>query len=195
MDSDISSDSDSIKKQISSVIKNFSQYLLYQKQTGNTFLDLSKESNTLINNWGAQKSPAQKFFFQGPENATIFIIDSEAHFFTGESGALLIKILKAMKLSSDSIFICNSDDLKSVHEKIKTICPEMIITLGAKAGKSLLKIERPLEEFRGKFYEYKGIKVMPTFHPSRLLRQPEYKRQVWEDMKCVMEKAGLKYDS
>lgn len=194
MDSDILTDPGSIKIKMIQVIKDFSQYLLFQKQTGNTFLNLSEESETLINNWGT-KSPSMNFFFEGPENATIFIIDSGTGFFKGKSGELLTKILKAMKLSPDSVLICNADDLESVHEKIKTICPEIIITLGTKAGQSLLQIKRPLEQFRGKFYEYNGIKVMPTFHPSLLLKQPNYKRQVWEDMKRVMENAGLKDES
>ena len=194
MDSDILTDSGSIKIKMIQVIKDFSQYLLYQKQTGNTFLNFSEESETLINNWGT-KSPSMNFFFEGPENAAIFIIDSGTGFFKGKSGELLTKILKAMNLSPDSVFICNADDLELVHEKIKTICPEIIITLGTKAGQSLLQIKSPLEQFRGKFYEYNGIKVMPTFHPSLLLKLPEYKRQVWEDMKRVMENAGLKDES
>lgn len=194
MDSDIPNAPDSIQIKIVQVIKDFSQYLLHQKQTGNTLLGLSKESKVLINNWGTRTRP-QNFFFEGPENANIFIMDSETSFFKGKSGALLIKILCAMKLSSDSVFICNSDDLESVRAKIKIISPGVIITLGTKAGQTLLNIKRPLEQFRGKFYEYNGIKVMPTFHPSLLLKQPEYKRQVWEDMKLVMENAGLKDDS
>ena len=194
MDSDILTDPGSIKIKMIQVIKDFSQYLLFQKKTGNTFLNLSEESETLINNWGTQ-SPSMNFFFEGPENATIFIIDSDTGFFKGKSGELLTKILKAMNLSPDSVFICNADDLGLVHEKIKTICPEIIITLGTKAGQSLLQIKSPLEQFRGKFHEYNGIKVMPTFHPSLLLKHPEYKRQVWEDMKRVMENLGSKDES
>ena len=194
MDSDILTEPGSIKIKMIQVIKDFSQYLLFQKKTGNTFLNLSEESETLINNWGT-KSPSMNFFFEGPENATIFIIDSDTGFFKGKSGELLTKILKAMNLSPDSVFICNADDLGLVHEKIKTICPEIIITLGTKAGQSLLQIKSPLEQFRGKFHEYNGIKVMPTFHPSLLLKHPEYKRQVWEDMKRVMENLGSKDES
>ena len=194
MDSDILTDPGSIKIKMTQVIKDFSQYLLFQKKTGNTFLNLSEESETLINNWGTQ-SPSMNFFFEGPENATIFIIDSDTGFFKGKSGELLTKILKAMNLSPDSVFICNADDLGLVHEKIKIICPEIIITLGTKAGQSLLQIKSPLEQFRGKFHEYNGIKVMPTFHPSLLLKHPEYKRQVWEDMKRVMENLGSKDES
>ena len=198
MDSYISNEPGSIKTQMIQVIKDFSQYLLYQKKTGNTFLSLSEKSEALINNWGnnwGTQSLAQNFFFEGPPNAAIFIIDSETGFFKGESGQLLVKILSAMKLSSDCVFICNAEDLELVHEKIKTISPEIIITLGTKAGQSLLQIKLPLEQFRGKFYEYNGIKVMPTFHPSLLLKHPEYKRQVWEDMKRVMENVGSKDES
>ncbi len=194
MDSDILTDPGSIETKMIQAIKDFSQYLLFQKKTGNTFLSLSEESEVLINNWGT-KSPSMNFFFEGPENATIFIIDSDTGFFKGKSGELLTKILKAMKLSPDSVFICNADDLELVHEKIKTISPEIIITLGTKAGQALLQIKRPLEQFRGKFHEYNGIKVMPTFHPSLLLKHPEYKRQVWEDMKRVMENVGSKDES
>jgi len=194
MDSDISNDQDSIRIQMLRVIKDFSQYLVHQKQIGNTFLTFSKESKIRINNWGI-KTPSQNFFFEGPQNAAIFIIDSEPGFFKGKSGKLLIKILSAMKLSPDNVFICNAEDLKSLDEKIKTISPKIIITLGTKAGQTLLRINLPLEQFRGKFYEYNGIKVMPTFHPSLLLKQPEYKREVWEDMKRVMENPGLKNDS
>jgi Uracil DNA glycosylase superfamily len=194
MVSDFSNDPGSIKTDMIQVINDFSQYLFSQKQTGNTFLGLSQESRALINNWGIKSLP-QNFFFQGSEDANIFILDSGTQFFKGKSGDLLVKILKAMNLSCDAVFICNADDLESVQAKIKIISPKIIITLGTKAAQSLLKIKSPLEQFQGKFHDYNGIKVMPTFHPSLLLKHPEYKRQVWEGMKRVMETAGFKDDS
>ncbi|WP_299981526.1 uracil-DNA glycosylase [Desulfobacula sp.] len=192
MGADVQNDPDSIKTEFIRVIKDFSQYLSGQKEAGNTFLDISEESEALINNWGSISRAQDTFSFEGPETADVFIIDSEAGFFKGEGGALLIKIIGAMKLTSDSVFICNAGDARSVYKKIKTISPKVIITLGTRAGQSLLNIKQPLEKFRGKFHEYHGIKVMPTFHPSLLLKQPEYKRQVWEDMKLVMKLSGLK---
>lgn len=190
MDSDIPNEPASIRTQMLQVIKDFSQYLTVQKKKGNTFLNLSENSEALIQNWGIKKQ-AVDFFFEGPHDAAIFIIDSEACFFKGKSGELLVKILKAMNLPAESVFICNADDLVSVHAKIRTISPKMIITLGTKASQSLLNIKVPLEQFRGQFYEFDNIKVMPTFHPSRLLKNSEYKREVWEDMKRVMENLGL----
>ena len=192
MSSGKSNDRDSIKTDLISVINDFSLYLSVQRQMGNTSLGISKPSEALINNWGMKSQPQTPFFFEGPENASIFILDSGTRFFKGQGGELLIKILTAMNLSSDAVFICNTGDAKSVHQKIKAISPKVIITLGTKSSQALLNITAPLEQFRGRFHEYHGIKVMPTFHPSLLLKHPEYKRQVWEDMKHVMEYAGLK---
>jgi len=189
---DVQNDFDSIKTEFIQVIKDLSHYLSLQKQAGNTGFDISEKSEELINNWGRKSLTPLSFFSEGSETATVFIIDSEQTFFTGKSGDLLKKILAAMNLSSEYIFICNADDLKSVEEKIKVISPKVVITLGTKAGQSLLKLQHPLEQFRGRFHDYHGIKVMPTFHPSLLLQQPEYKRQVWEDMKLVMKYSGLK---
>ena len=188
-----------VKNEFTHVIKNFSQYLLQQKQTGNTFFEISKESEAKINNWGNNQGKIdgtkEHFSFQGPENAKVFILDSSTDFFKEKSGELLIKILAAMKLTTDSVFICNADNQELVNEKIKTISPKVIITLGEKAGQSLLKIQQPLKKFQGRFHEYYGIKVMPTFHPSLLLKKPEFKRKVWEDMQQVMEYAGTNYGS
>ncbi len=193
MNSDVQKGSDSVKIQFSRVIKDFSQYLSFQKNHGNRLLTISKESESLMENWGETSQIQEPFFFQGSENADIFIIDSGTDFFKGKSGELLGKILAAMNLTSDSVFICNAGNLKIVNEKIKNIAPKVIITLGAKAGQFLLKIEQPMEKFQGRFHEYHGIKVMPTFHPSLLLKHKEYKRQVWEGMKQVMEYTGIRY--
>jgi DNA polymerase len=192
MCSDISNDSASIKTHLVRVINDFSQYLSAQRQMGNTSLGISKTSEALINNWGTNRQPQAPFFFEGPENAAIFILDSDTLFFKGAGGQLLIKILIAMNLSADAVFICNAGNAAAVNQKIETIAPKVIITLGTQAGQSLLKANHPLEQFQGKFHDYHGIKVMPTFHPSLLLKHPEYKRQVWEDMKRVMAYAGLK---
>ena len=193
MVADVQNDPGSIEAEFTRVIKDFSQYLSLQKQIGNTCLGISEKSEDQINKWGIKTQSRDLFLFQGSENVAVFIIDSEGSFFKGESGKLLARILSAMNLSSDSVFICNAGDFRSVYKKIKIISPKVIITLGTKAAQSLLNIWQPLEQFRGKFHEYHGIKVLPTFHPSRLLKQPQFKRQVWEDMKLVMEFAGLKH--
>jgi DNA polymerase len=100
-----------------------------------------------------------------------------------------------MVLSPDTVFICNSDMPLLVKERIRKVLPKVIITLGEEAGRALLGSDFCLKEQRGNFHEFEGIKVMPTFHPSLLLEMPQFKRQVWEDMKLVMEYAGLKNGS
>ncbi|MBA3013146.1 MAG: hypothetical protein FP812_23335 [Desulfobacula sp.] len=133
------------------------------------------------------------FFFQGPLDAPLFFVDSEGSFFNGEAGALFVKILGAMKLGPESIFVCNATDARSLHDQIKINKPAIVITLGQKAGQLLLNLEFPLEHFQGKFHFHEGIRVMPTFHPSTLLEQPGLKRKVWEDMQQVMSQAGLSH--
>ncbi|MCP4672055.1 MAG: hypothetical protein GY857_12195 [Desulfobacula sp.] len=193
MHSDVQKGSDSVKIQFSQVIQDFCQYLAFQKKNRNTSIAISKKSEALMENWGKINQTPELFFFQGSENADIFIIDSGTDFFQGKSGELLSKILAAMKLTTDSVFICNAGNLKAVNEKIKIVTPRVIITLGTRAGQFLLNIKQPLEKFQGKFHEYHGIKVMPTFHPSLLLKHKKYKRQVWEDIKQVMEYTGTRY--
>ncbi len=112
-----------------------------------------------------------------------------------ESGKLLEKILNAMNLSLDSVFICTVTDKKTLKKTIKSISPKVVITLGTKACHSILNNKASLKQVHGKFQDFHGVKVMPTFHPSLLLKHPEYKRQVWEDMKLVIDYAGLKSDT
>ena len=74
-----------------------------------------------------------------------------------------------------------------LHQQIEAIQPKVIVCLGAVAYKSLLQTETPISRTRGQWLEYQGIKVMPTYHPAYLLRNPAAKRDVWEDMKKVRD--------
>lgn len=186
-----------IRAELLDVINEFRFYLGSVRQTSRFFPTLSKSSQKIIEQW---ETPLQKndefdlapdFFSEGSVNSAVFILDSDNRFFKGESGELLVKILKAMNLGLDQVFICTTDNLSALNEKIDDGCPEMIITLGSKAGKTIAKTDQPLQAFRGRFFEYRGIPVMPTFHPSLLLKDPRYKRDVWEDMKQVMACMGL----
>ncbi len=172
-------------------IQDLSQYISHQKALGNSDFLLSQVSQEKINRWGRPIKKVSSFFFQGPENASMFFVDSEGSFFNGESGVLLVKILNAMKMTPESVFICNASDLSSIHAHIKNNHPKILITLGQLAGQLLLNLTSPLEQFQGKFHSYNGVQVMPTFHPSTLLEQPGLKRKVWEDMQQVMQVLGL----
>lgn len=191
MSSHISIDPGSARADLIHIIKRFSNYLSLRKQTGITFPKISEESETILQSWEKALPTQASFLCEGPENARVFIVDSQVSFFRGEAGQLLSRILTAMGLSSAAVLICNSDVQRDVRKKIRKVLPKIIITLGEEAGRVLLGPHFCLKELRGRFHEFEGIKVMPTFHPSLLLEQPQYKRQVWEDMKLVMKYAGL----
>ncbi len=125
--------------------------------------------------------------------------------FVGEAGHLLDKILFAMQLSRENVYICNvikcrpprnrdplPNEIASCEQFLKrqlaAIRPQLIITLGRFAAQVLLQTKDPIGRLRGHWREYEGIPVMPTFHPAYLLRNPAGKRDVWEDMKQVMQR-------
>jgi uracil-DNA glycosylase len=126
--------------------------------------------------------------------------------FVGRAGMLLTKIIEAMGLKRDQIYISNvvkcrppnnrtplpteSNTCKQsiLFKEIEIIKPQIICALGAAALKALLGDELRISRARGNFYEFRGCVVMPTYHPAYLLRNPAEKRAVWEDMKKIMEK-------
>ena len=130
--------------------------------------------------------------------------DIQGEPFVGRAGQLLTKIIEAMGMKRSDVYIGNvikcrppenrtplPDEIATcipfLHQQIDSIRPKAIVCLGAVAYKSLLQTEAPISRMRGQWQEYKGIKVMPTYHPAFLLRNPDAKRLVWEDMKKVRD--------
>jgi len=130
--------------------------------------------------------------------------------FVGKAGELLTRIISAMGLTRDDVYICNvikcrppanRDPLPVevetcepfLQEQLRIIKPRVICALGTFASQSLLKSEVRISRLRGQFRDYYGIPLMPTFHPSFLLRNPHAKREVWEDIKVVMELLDLSF--
>jgi DNA polymerase len=74
---------------------------------------------------------------------------------------------------------------------LAAIRPQVICALGTFAAQTLLKTDAKISQLRGRFHSYEGVPVMPTFHPAYLLRNPNEKRKVWEDMRLVMQALGL----
>ncbi len=127
--------------------------------------------------------------------------------FVGAAGQLLTKIIHAIQLTRESVYICNiikcrppknrtplPDEIETclpfVKHQLSVINPEFIVALGSVAAKTLLDTTVPISQLRGRFHEYNGIKLMPTYHPAYLLRNPDKKRDVWEDMKKLMKVYG-----
>jgi DNA polymerase len=124
--------------------------------------------------------------------------------FVGRAGQLLTKIIEAIGMSRDDVYIANvikcrppgnrnpePDEVEQCEpflvRQIDAIGPKVIVALGTFAAKALLKSDLPISKLRGQFYDYRGAKLLPTFHPAFLLRSPDRKRDVWEDMKKVRD--------
>ncbi|MCH7871826.1 MAG: uracil-DNA glycosylase [Planctomycetes bacterium] len=143
--------------------------------------------------------------------------DREGLACVGRAGQLLTRMIAAMGLSRDEVFICNllkcrppnnrdpsAHEILScnpyLHEQLAIIRPEVLVTLGAPASKTLLNTAQSIGKLRGRFHEYHlpgatdegaTIPVMPTYHPAYLLRSPGEKGKAWADLQMVMARLGL----
>ncbi len=127
--------------------------------------------------------------------------------FVGRAGDLLTKIIAAMGCQREEVYIANvlkcrppqnrtplpdevANCLPYLLSQIELIQPKVIVALGATAVRALLDVQLGITKMRGHWYTFRGIPIMPTFHPAYLLRNPPAKKEVWEDMKVVLEKLG-----
>jgi uracil-DNA glycosylase len=135
--------------------------------------------------------------------------DQQGRPFVGRAGQLLTRIIGAMTLSRSDVYICNILKCRPpgnrnplpaeidacepfLIRQLAAIGPEVICALGTFAARTLLKTDVPITLLRGRFHSYQGIAVMPTYHPAYLLRNPEAKKQVWDDMQMVMKRLDIK---
>jgi uracil-DNA glycosylase len=124
--------------------------------------------------------------------------------FVGRAGQLLTKIIEAIDLKREDVYIANvikcrppgnrnpePDEVETcepfLFRQIDIIKPKVIVALGKFGAQTLLRTLDPISRLRGRVYDYRGAKLIPTFHPAYLLRNPSSKREVWEDMKKVRE--------
>jgi DNA polymerase len=130
--------------------------------------------------------------------------DAQARPFVGRAGQLLTKIIEAIGLKREEVLIGNVNRCRPPGNRAPTaeeastckpyllreiaiVQPQVIVVLGNTAMKNLLDTREGITRLRGTFQDYKGIKVMPTFHPAYLLRDPSKKRETWEDLKKVRD--------
>ena len=160
-----------------------------------------KLSNSRKNIVFGAGSPSARLVFVGEGPG--FEEDKTGEPFVGAAGKLLTKIIQAIKLTREQVYICNiikcrppgnrnpePDEIKAcfpfLERQIAVIKPDFICALGIVATQTLLETKEPISKLRGRFHDYKGIKLLPTYHPAYLLRNPDKKRDVWEDMKKLM---------
>ena len=133
--------------------------------------------------------------------------DRQGEPFVGAAGKLLTKIIQAIKLTREQVYICNiikcrppgnrnpmPEEIEAcspfLERQLTAIRPDFICALGMFAAQTLLNTDVAISELRGQFDDYMGIKVMPTYHPAYLLRNPGRKREVWDDMQKLMKEMG-----
>ena len=161
---------------------------------------------------GLCESRTHIVFGEGSPNAQVVFVGEGPGFdedkcgqpFVGAAGQLLTKIIAAMRLTRETVYIGNIVKCRppnnrnpgpgEIHQclpflkrQLAAINPRVICALGSVAARALLETETPISRLRGRFYEFLGIPVMPTFHPAYLLRNPEKKKEVWEDVQQIMK--------
>jgi DNA polymerase len=164
------------------------------------------------------KTRTNVVFGVGDPNADLMFIgeapgrdeDLKGEPFVGRAGQLLTDIIKAMKLSREQVYIANvikcrppenrnpePDELDAcrpfLKRQVELIKPKVIVTLGRFGLQSLTEKGYGISAVRGQWLDYNGIKLMPTYHPAYLLRNPAAKKDVWADMKKVMAELGIAF--
>jgi len=134
--------------------------------------------------------------------------DQQGEPFVGRAGQLLNNMIKAMGLRREDVYIANiikcrppgnrtpeRDECETcspfLMRQIAAIKPKVIVALGAVAAKTLLAINAPMSEFRGRWFDFRGTKLAVTYHPAFLLRDPRQKKETWKDLQMVMKKLGM----
>lgn len=167
----------------------------------------------------------QTVFGQGAPNARLAFVgeapgfeeDRQGLAFVGRAGKLLTRMIAAMGLARDEVYICNvlkcrppgnrdpsAEEVLAcspyLQEQLTIIQPEVLVALGAPAAKTVLNTTQSIGRLRGRFHDYYpggvasgggSIPVMPTYHPAYLLRNPAEKRKAWDDLQMVMHLLGL----
>jgi len=148
-------------------------------------------------------------FGEGPKGARVAVVGESpgapdidsGRPFMGPAGQMLDRILAAINLKRGDCFLTNTVKMIStgdeitpdvlsfftpyLHRELAVVNPRVVISFGNTPTRALLSTKNPISKLRGEFHDYRGMKLMPTFNPAYLLRDPTKKREVWEDMKKV----------
>lgn len=190
-------------KQILKSPKEKALAMLFEKYKNCQLCPLSQTRTNLV--FGAGNPDARLLFIGEAPGADE---DEQGLPFIGRAGQLLTKIIEAMKLKREDVYIANClkcrppNNRPPLPEEITTcnpilarqveiIAPKIICTLGKFASQTILQTEEPISKIRGKFFERNGVKILPTYHPAYLLRNPSEKKTVWEDMQKIMKELSV----
>jgi uracil-DNA glycosylase family 4 len=149
---------------------------------------------------------------EGNPNAKLFLVgegpgateDAQGRPFVGQAGALLNGILEAIEVPRESVYITNivkcrppqnrkplPDEIAAcipyLHRQIEIIKPKVIVALGSTSAEAMLGVRKSLGELRGKVHTYNGIPLIVTYHPAALLRNPNWKKPTWDDVRIARQ--------
>ncbi len=214
---------------LSEITEDFKGYLQYVKGLGYAGVALSENSLRILDNWNKEAmaetldmirkdlGTCQRcklhvgrrhiVFGAGNPRAKLVLVgeapgyeeDVQGQPFVGQAGQLLTRILGAIGLTRDDVYICNiikcrppgnrnpePDEIAAcipfLRRQLGAIRPRLICALGTFAAQTLLGTDTPISRLRGHFHTYEGVHLLPTYHPAFLLRNPSKKRDAWEDM-------------
>ena len=193
--------------------------VLRKEKTGDSVMTFSqlKEEVSNCSKCELCKTRTNVVFGEGNAKADLMFVgeapgkdeDLQGSPFIGRAGKLLTKIIEAIGLKREDVFIGNvlkcrppenrnplpSEIVKCspyLLAQIKFIKPKVICALGKFAAQTLLNTETPISKLRGNFHDYHGVKLMPTYHPAYLLRNSQGKKDVWDDMQMIAKELGIK---
>jgi uracil-DNA glycosylase family 4 len=186
------------------------------KVPGDTLLKISQDIGDDCTRCKLHKGRHKIVFGDGNSKAQLVFIgegpgadeDEQGLPFVGRAGKLLTQMIEAMGLQRKDVYICNvvkcrppqnrapePDEVETCSpyliRQIDAINPKVLVCLGAVAAKTLLQTTRGITQFRGQWQEWRGRKLMATYHPAYLLRNPAAKSEVWKDLQKVMAELGL----
>jgi uracil-DNA glycosylase family 4 len=164
---------------------------------------LHRTRNTIVYGDGNPKAELV-FVGEGPGHDE----DMQGLPFVGRAGRLLTQMIEAMGLQRKNVYICNvvkcrppenrqpeKDEVAAcspfLSRQIDSIAPKVIVCLGSTAAQTILQTNRGISQFRGQWLEFRGRKLIATYHPAYLLRNPAAKGEVWKDLRKVMAVLGL----
>jgi uracil-DNA glycosylase family 4 len=222
------------RKVFSETKDEFRLYLEYMKGLGFRGVALSENSLRILDGWGRsvtgetletirvdlgdcrrcglEKGRRKIVFGAGDPKARLVFVgegpgyeeDVQGIPFVGRAGQLLTKMIQAINLSREEVYICNiikcrppgnrnpeSSEIAAclpfLKRQIRVVEPRLICALGTFAAQTLLETNQPISKLRGRFYSCENVPLLATFHPAYLLRNPGKKREAWEDMQKLQE--------
>jgi uracil-DNA glycosylase family 4 len=225
---------DSCTRLLTEITEDFKGYLQYMKGLGYAGVALSENSLGILDNHYTETKPETLEMIRGdlgtcqkcrlhkgrkhivfgagnPHAKLVFVGEAPGYEedlkgkpFVGKAGQLLTRILRAIELTREDVYICNiikchppgnrnpePDEIAAcipyLRRQLKAIRPGLICALGSFAAQTLLETDTPISKLRGRFHLYESTPLLPTYHPAYLLRNPGKKRDVWEDMQKLQE--------